>query len=71
MYQWILQKNGQIFPWQTLRRLRLEERSATNEAETNKRASFDEVIKEYLGDLITPEPLKPTRVSMDQTNNFD
>ena len=60
MFQWILQQNGQIVPRSNLRRLRPEERSAKNEDEANKRASFDAAIKEDLGDSITPAPLKPT-----------
>ena len=71
MCQYILQQNDLIFPRRTLRLLRPEERSVTNEDKAKKRASFDAPIKEDLGNLITPEPLKPTRVSMDPTNNFD
>ena len=70
MCQWILQQNVQIVPRRTLRWLRLEQCSATNDAKANKCASFDAAIKEDLGDSINLVPLKPTRVSMDTTNNF-
>ena len=63
--QWIIQQNGQIVPRQTIRRLITEERSAINEVEANKRASFYAAIKEYVVDLITPAPLKPTQISID------
>ena len=65
MCQWIIQQNGQIVPRQTIRRLITEERSAINEVEANKRASFYAAIKEYVVDLITPAPLKPTQISID------
>ena len=59
------------FPRRTLRRLRPDEVSVTNEAEATKREAFDAAIKEDLGDSITPAPLKPVKESMDPTNNFD
>ena len=71
MCQWILQQNSQIVPRQTLRRLRPEETTLTNEAEAAKRAAFDSAIKESLGDSVTPAPLKPLKMLVDPTNNFD
>ena len=58
MAQWVLQQNGQIVPWQTLRRLNQEELSHNNLVELAKREAFDAEIKERLGDsiLVPPEP---------------
>ena len=44
--------------------------SVTNEAESNKRAEFDASIKEFLGDSITPAPIKQKQ-SIDPMNNYD
>ena len=41
MCQWVLQKNGQVGPSQTLGRLRSEEPTVTNETYYNKRVEFD------------------------------
>ena len=47
MCQWLLQQNGQVVPRRTLRRLRSEELTITNETESNKRADFDADIKNH------------------------
>ena len=70
MCQWVLQMNGQVVPRRTLRRLRPDEVSPSNESECQKRAAFNEAIKENLGDSLTL-PEKPTREAMDPMNNFD
>ena len=45
MWQWVLQKNGQVVLRRNLRRLSLEELTVTNDTEFNKHASFDAEIK--------------------------
>ena len=45
MFQWVLQKNVQVVPRVTLRRLRSEELTVTNDTESKNRASFDADIK--------------------------
>ena len=59
-----------MFPRQTLRKLRLEELTVTNETESNKRADFNAYIKEPLGDYIVPAPLKPAREFLIQQTTF-
>ena len=71
MCQWILQQNYQIVPRRMLRRFDWKSALLQMKPKTRKRASFDSAIKEDLGDPITPALLKPTRLSMDSTNNFD
>ena len=71
MCQWVLQKNGQVFPRQTPITLRSEELTVNNQTEYNKGTDFDSDIKESLGDYISPAPLKPAKESFDPTNNFD
>ena len=61
MFQWVLQKNGQVVPKRNIRRLRSEDLNVTNETESNKRAAFDVDIQEPLEDSIAPAPLKPGR----------
>ena len=55
MCQWVLQRNGQIVPRRTLRRLKPEELPPTNAAEAAKRKTFDEGIKRRLGDSVEVE----------------
>ena len=56
MCQWVLQMNGEIVPRRSLRRLRAEEISVTNEAEASKRAQFDEAITKKLGNSFSAAP---------------
>ena len=58
MCQWVIHQNGQVVPRKTIRRLRLEELTITNDTESNKRADFDAGIKESLGNSIAPAPFK-------------
>ena len=70
MCQWVLQQNGQVVPRRTLRRLRAEELTITNQSEARKRAAFDADIKRLLGDSIS----KPPEVNvepMDPHNTFE
>ena len=48
--QWVLQKNGQVVPRRTLRRLRLEELTITNETEVYPlfNVSFSELINDII-----------------------
>ena len=71
MCQWILQKNGQVVPRRTLRRLRAEELSITNEVEIERRAAFDADIKRLLGDSISNPPQEIEADPMDPHHTFD
>ena len=68
---WVFQQNGKVVSRRTIRRLRLESLTITNETESNKHAAFDADINESLRDYIAPAPLKPARELFDTTNNFD
>jgi len=57
MCQWILQMNGHIVPRRSIRRLKPEELSVTNEAEARKRAQFDAAITARWGDSFTMHPI--------------
>ena len=70
MAQWVLQINGQIVPWRTLRHLRQEELSNKNVVEQSKREAFDDRIKEILGDSLTVPKDAPIE-NLDPMNNFD
>ena len=58
MCQWVLQRNGEIVPRRSLRRLRAEEISVTNESEARKRAQFDDSITKRWGDSFTAAPIQ-------------
>ena len=68
MCQWVLQMNGEIVPRRSLRRLRAEEISVTNEAESRKEAQFDEAITKRLGDSFSASPM-PTPSQVDGEDN--
>ena len=53
MVQWILQENGKVVPWRTLRRLTSNELSLSIEVEIDKRSSFTSLIRANLGDSIS------------------
>ena len=61
MCQWFLQNNGQVASRRTLRRLKSEELTVTNDTKSNKRVDFDADIKKSRRDSIAPAPLKPER----------
>ena len=67
MWQWVLQKNGQVALRRNLRRLRLEELTVTKETESNKHAPFNADIKELLVDYIVFAPLKQESECFDPT----
>jgi hypothetical protein len=72
MCQWVLQKNGQIVPRATLRRLTRDESSPFNEPEARKRAEFDAAIREKLGDSMMLGPAEHTTGNLvHQTEEFD
>ena len=52
MAQWVLQRNGEIVPRRTLRRLTAHELSLANETEARKRAAFDDAIRARWGDSL-------------------
>ena len=56
MAQWILKHNGKVVPRRSLRPLTSDE--AFSETEINKRNQFDKLIKEKLGDSMSPMPVK-------------
>ena len=58
MSQWILKDNGQIVPRRTARKLMPEEMN--NPVEDRKREIFDNMIREKLGDSLSPPP-KPLK----------
>ena len=51
-----LQMNGKLVPCRSLHRLRPNELAPSNESESQKRAAFDAVIQENLGDSMTLPP---------------
>ena len=57
MCQSNLHMNVQVIPGWSLFRLHPDEFSPYNESEAHKRASFDEAIRENIGDLMTPPKL--------------
>ena len=54
MSQWVLNRQGNIIPRQTLRKLTSSE--MISEIEINKRKEFDECIKKRHGDSVNPPP---------------
>ena len=52
MANWVLTQSGKVIPRRTIRRLKKDESSASNEVEAHKRASFTADITSKLGDSI-------------------
>ena len=61
MSQWMLNNNGKVVPYQTHRRLIKAELS--NHVETEKRDSFDKLIKELLRTSIEQPPSETLEIT--------
>ena len=57
MSQWVMNRQGNVIPRQTLRKLTPSER--LSEVEIAKRAEFDQRIKDRHGDSVNPPPNEP------------
>ena len=68
MCQWILKSNGKVIPCRTLRRLTAHERALSNEVESRKRATFDDLIKERWGNSMV---LGPDELALQPTGEDD
>jgi len=58
MTYWVLKSNGEVVPRRTVRKPNEEE--LYSETENRKRQLFDAVIREKLGDSMTPIPSPTT-----------
>ena len=69
MSQWVMNRNGNVIPRQTLRKLTPSEISS--EVEIGKRKEFDERIKNRHGDSINPPPIDKDKETVDFDDDFD
>ena len=63
MANWVLIYDSEVIPYRSIRRLKRDESSASNEVEAAKRAAYTENITRKLGDSVmlpmTPLPIQP------------
>ncbi len=53
MAQWVLKENGKVVPHQSLRRLTKAESAPLNKVEVAKRAAYNSLTTQILGDSVS------------------